>query len=88
MLLDRAFNMRESALFQENGIQPHLFCHVTNGGQMISFPWVSAVLDGEDNMVVANADYDFADIYPPERMQAFGNSWNWGNTFYWMRLIQ
>lgn len=88
MRLDRIYNMREHALFLENGIKPRIFCHTTNGGQMISYPWVTAVLDGEANMVIANADYDFVDIYPPERMQAYGNPWNWGNTFYWMRLIQ
>ncbi len=52
----------------ENGIQPRIFCHTTNGGQLISYPWVTALLDGEDNMVVANADYDFCDIYPPALM--------------------
>lgn len=86
--LDRTYNQREHALFQENGIRPRIFCHCTNGGQVVSFPWVTAILDGEDNMVIANADYDFVDIYPPARMQAFGNPWPWGNTFYWMRLIQ
>jgi hypothetical protein len=88
MRLDRLYNTREHALFLENGIQPRIFCHTTNGGQLISYPWVTAALDGEANMVIANADYDFVDIYPPERMQAYGNPWNWGNTFYWMRLIQ
>ncbi len=86
--LDRQYDMRMSALMLENGIQPRIFCHTTNGGQLISFPWVTAILDGEDNMIVSNADYDFCDIYPPARMQAFGNPWPWGNTFYWMRLIQ
>jgi hypothetical protein len=88
MRLDRAYSMREYALFAENGIEPRIFCHTTNGGPLICYPWVTAVLDGEANMVIANADYDFVDIYPPERMQAYGGPWNWGNTFYWMRLIQ
>jgi hypothetical protein len=88
MLLDRTYNQREHALFQENGIAPRIFCHTTNGGQVISFPWVTSILDGEDNMVIANADYDFVDLYSPARMQAFGNPWPWGNTFMWMRLIQ
>lgn len=86
--LDRELVQREYALFLENGIQPRIFCHTTNGGEVYAYPWVSAILDGEDNMVIANADYDFVDLYPPERMQAYGNPWPWGNTFYWMRLIQ
>jgi hypothetical protein len=88
LLLDRRFTAREYALMLENGIQPRIFCHTTNGGELYAYPWVTAILDGEDNMVIANADYDFADIYPPARMQAYGNPWPWGNTFYWMRLIQ
>jgi hypothetical protein len=85
---DRKLQQREHALFLQNGIQPRIFCHTTNGGQFAAYPWVSAVLDGEDNMIIANADYDWVDLYPPERMQAYGNPWPWGNTFYWMRLIQ
>jgi len=87
MLLDRAYNVREHALFLEDNITPRVFCHTTNGGQVIAYPWVSAILDGEDNNIIANADYDFADIYSPARMQAYGNPWPWGNTFFWMRLI-
>ena len=86
--LDRTYSMREHTLFLENGIPPRIFCHTTNGGPLICYPWVTAVLDGEANMVIANASYDFPDIYPPERMQAYGNPWNWGDTFFWMRLIQ
>ena len=85
---DRLFNMREYALFLENGITPRIFCHTTNGGTLISYPWVTAILDGEDNLITANADYDFADIYSADRMQAYDTPWNWGNTFYWMILIQ
>lgn len=88
LLLDRTFTQREHALMLENGIQPRIFCHTTNGGEIYAYPWVSAILDGEDNMVISNADYDFVDIYKPDRMQAYGNPWPWGNTFYWMRLIQ
>jgi hypothetical protein len=88
LLLDRTYNQREHALFLENGIRPRIFCHTTNGGQLIGYPWVTSILDGEDNMVIANADYDFVDLYSPARMQAFGNPWPWGNTFMWMRLIQ
>ncbi|MCX7935757.1 MAG: hypothetical protein N3A66_10930, partial [Planctomycetota bacterium] len=86
--LDREFVMREHALMLENGIQPRIFCHTTNSGELYAYAWVTAILDGEDNMVIANADYDFVDLYPPGRMQAYGNPWPWGNTFYWMRLIQ
>ncbi len=88
LLRDRAFNIREYALLLENGLTPRIFCHTTNSGQLISYPWVTAILDGEDNVIVANADYDFADIYSPERMQAYGTPWTLGATFYWMRLIQ
>jgi len=88
MLLDRKYNQREYALFLENGITPRIFCHNTNSGQVIGYPWVTSILDGEDNMVIADADYDFVDLYSPGRMQAFGNPWPWGNTFMWMRLIQ
>lgn len=88
LLLDRQFTMREHALMLENGINPRIFCHTTNGGEIYAYPWVTAILDGEDNMVIANADYDFMDLYSPARMQAYGNPWPWGNTFYWMRLIQ
>ncbi len=88
LLLDREFTMREHALMLENGIQPRIFCHTTNGGELYAYAWTSAILDGEDNMIIANADYDFVDIHTPARMQAYGNPWPWGNTFYWMRLIQ
>lgn len=87
MLLDRTYAMREYALFLENGIAPKIICHTTHGGQQIAYPWVTAILDGEDHRIVANADYDFADMFPAERLQAYGNPWNWGNTFLWMILV-
>lgn len=88
MLKDRRFTMREYALFMENNIKPRIFVHATNTGQMIGYPWVTAVLDGEDKPVKSNADYDTIDMYSPERMQAHGNPWPWGTTFYWMDMIR
>ncbi len=87
MLLDRTYAMREYALFLENGITPRIFCHTTHGGQQIAFPWVTAILDGEDHRIVADADYDFMDVFPAERIRAYGTPWNWGNTFFWMFLL-
>jgi len=87
MLKDRQFLMREHALFDENNIRPRIFLHATNSGQMIGYPWGTAVLDGEDKRIPPGAEYDWIDLHPADRLQAHGNPWPFGNTFYWMRLI-
>jgi hypothetical protein len=87
MRKDRQFLMREHALFDEHNIRPRIFVHATNSGQMIGYPWATAVLDGEDKRIPPGADFDWIDLHPADRLQAHGNPWPFGNTFYWMRLI-
>jgi len=86
LLLDRTFTQREHALMLENGIQRASFAIPPTAARSMPI-LVSAILDGEDNMVISNADYDFVDIYKPDRMQAYAILAG-ANTFYWMRLIQ
>lgn len=84
----RRYNMRQHALWLENGIAPpRTLTHTTHGGPLGALGWVESCVDGEDKRLNHLATVDFADTWPSSRMRAGSLSYNWGVTFGWMRLI-